>query len=287
MRRAILFWYYRDPEVCRTRVAQLARHNPGLPIFGLYGGARHNATAFANIEARLDDVWHYDDDQDADWKWRHGDRMLARWHARRGHSLAWDQIFVAQWDFLACAPLSPLFDAVGPCQIYLPGLRSLDGLATRWWWTRADSPESTDYARFIAHMQAQNYNGPFEACQFLASLMHRNFLDAYAKVADTVPGFLEYKLPAWARAHGFEPVDLPDLPVTWPGEPAPSNLVTLSATKREIDPLDILAELIRPGGRRYFHPVHRPMPVHFSSWAAFMAHYLPRLIKRTLLGKST
>lgn len=280
MQRAILFWYYRDPDVCTARLAQLTRLNPGWPIYGLYGGPPEHAAAFLEAERALSDVWRFDEVRNAEWKWLFGDRMLARWYRERGHALAWDSLFIAQWDFLACAPLAPLFDVLEADQVLLPGLRPLDGFAARWWWTRADSPEAPRYAAFQADMRARGYIGPFEACQFLAALLPRAFLAAYTADGSDAPGFLEYKLPAWARLLGFRPVTLPALPVIWPGEPARRSV--LRATKQPIDTCDILSELIRPHGARYFHPVHRPLPTRRAAWAGLIAANLPRLVLRGL-----
>ena len=45
-RLAILFWYYKDPELCADRVADLRKLNPGTPIHGLFGGDAATFEAF-------------------------------------------------------------------------------------------------------------------------------------------------------------------------------------------------------------------------------------------------
>ncbi len=279
---AILFWYYREPGLCLNRLHALKRLNPGTPIFGLYGGPPGDRPQFATLRDALDDDWAFAESRDPDWKWRHGDQMLSRWYESRGQSLAWARLVIAQWDLLTCAPLSRYFSGLAPDTVYLPGLRALEPLRTRWWWTRPGTPEGEDFEAFVTHMAEHHaYTGPFEACQFLAASLPRAFMAAYARLAPAEPGFLEYKLPAYARALGFTPVDLAPLRVTWPGEPQPGRTV-LTAAKRDIDDLDIAAELLHPRGTRIFHPVTQPMPVGRSAWVAFIARRLPRLAYRTL-----
>ncbi|MEW6118576.1 MAG: hypothetical protein AB1593_00655 [Pseudomonadota bacterium] len=282
---AILFWYYRAPELCSGRLRELARLNPGVPIFGLYGGDPKSYPQFAGLGTLLDDDWVFEDVRDADWKWRHGDQMLSRWFEARGHALAWDRLVIAQWDLLACAPMARYFSGLQKNEVYLPGLRPIEPLRARWWWTRPGTPEGADYLAFVDHMARQyRYRGPFEACQFMTAGLPRAFMAAYARASSPEPGFLEYKLPAYARALGFSPVDLPHLHVAWPGE-TPSGRVVLTAAKRDIDDLDIAAELLRPEGARLFHPVTRTMPIGARAWTTFVARRLPRLASRSLRSR--
>jgi hypothetical protein len=281
-RRAILFWYYCNPELCASRLRQLVRLNPGVPLFGLYGGTSADAPRFKEAESLLDDCWHFDETRDTEWKWRHGDQMLSRWFERRGAGLEWDSVVVVQWDVLALAPLARIFADLAPRDVYLPGLRPLAPLRDRWWWTRPGTPQGDDYLAFVQHMAEHHaYTGPFEACQFLAAVLPRGFMAAYAQVAAPEPGFLEYKLPTFARALGFNLPSLPTLRVAWPGE-AQHQRIVLTAAKRDIPDLDIAAELLTPGGARLFHPVTRPMPVSARAWAGFVARRLPRLATNTV-----
>ena len=38
MKLAIVFWFYKEPDICRERLEFIKNKNPGLKIFGLYGG---------------------------------------------------------------------------------------------------------------------------------------------------------------------------------------------------------------------------------------------------------
>jgi len=38
MKLAVLFWFYKEPEICHNRLEILRQHNPTVPIYGLYGG---------------------------------------------------------------------------------------------------------------------------------------------------------------------------------------------------------------------------------------------------------
>ena len=40
MKLAILFWFYKEPEICKNRLELLKKYNSDLKIFGLYGGGK-------------------------------------------------------------------------------------------------------------------------------------------------------------------------------------------------------------------------------------------------------
>jgi hypothetical protein len=35
---AILYWFYKEPEVTKNHLQMIRRHNPGRKIYGLFGG---------------------------------------------------------------------------------------------------------------------------------------------------------------------------------------------------------------------------------------------------------
>jgi hypothetical protein len=78
MRLAALFWFYADFDVCENRLRLLRLFNPGLPIYGLYGGSAEDVEeARRRLGPLLDDFYAYGGAEPAAWKWRHGDRVIA------------------------------------------------------------------------------------------------------------------------------------------------------------------------------------------------------------------
>ena len=230
--------------------------NPGTPIFGLYGGAPERFASFAALARWLDDSWCFADDRDPSWKWRHGDLMIADWYTQRGHALAWDSVAVIQWDMLVCAPLERIFTPLARDEAYFPGLRPLVEVSDFWWWVRTGTPEGDVYRAFEASLRAARIDTAVWACQFVTAVLPRRFLARYAALPPDELGFLEYKLPTYAKAFGFACRTYAQLPVAWEAEPIQPARVVLSAGKAPIAARDILREL-RSGRTRLFHPVTR------------------------------
>lgn len=275
---AILFWYYKEPDICADRLRLLCQLNKNIPIYGLYGGELADFPAYQTaLKAWLDDNWTFPETKQGNWKWRHGDLMLSAWQQGRGRHLQWDTLVVMQWDMLALAPVNHIFHPLEKNEIYLPGLRPMEELEPHWWWVRPGTSQGDEYSRFKAQL-AERYAffGPYQACQFITAALPRTFLDSYAQIPEPELGFLEYKLPAYANLFGTPIRELPHLRVTWPGEWHRAGRVTLTAAKREIRDMDIIVERLTPGGARLFHPVSRPFPSESSGLIKLMLQGLAR-----------
>lgn len=268
-RIAALFWFYHAFDACRDRLELLRRLNPGTPVFALYGGPRETAEAARAVLGDLCDDFHaYDGPEDSHWKWIHGDRLLADWHARRGRELAWDSVLVVQWDLLLAAPLSEVLAGLRVGEAVFPGDRPLDEVAGWWGWAGGGGAwQAREMAGFRALLRERfGYDGPLWCCLFLAAVLPRAFLDRYVAEGAPEPGFLEYKLPTLARLWGTPVRALRQFTPWWRADPltrdAPAAERVLNATRDAVDPALIAAELAKPDGRRVFHPVFE------TPWAA-------------------
>ena len=93
MKLAILFWFYKEPEVCKNRLEILRQNNPKTPIYGVYGGNPQEAEQFESVlSPYLDDFHAFIEDKDSLWKWLQGDLLLTHWYRERGKDLDWDTI---------------------------------------------------------------------------------------------------------------------------------------------------------------------------------------------------
>jgi hypothetical protein len=284
-RFAILFWYYKQPEVCLGRAKLLRRLNPDSLILGLYGGEPDGFVRFQHLLVdSLDDNWAYPGGKDAEWKWRHGDRMICEWFEARGHAFDWDTLAIMQWDMLALAPIDQLFGSLQRDELYLPGLRPLDEIESRWWWTRPGTEVHADYLAFkdwIAHHLG--YRGAFQACQFVTAALPRAFLQRHAVVERPELGFLEYTLPVYAAAFGYSVRDLPHLTTHWVGDAAPARRITLSASKADIPVTTLVTERLAPAGARLFHPVTRRFPSSRSGLFIWLLAQSAAIVIRKIL----
>ena len=136
----ILFWFYRDALLCENRLRMIRRLNPGVPIFGLYGGPLNEQAAYTKAASMMDDLWVFPDDMDTRWKWRNGDLVLSRWYAERGVTLAFDSVFLAQWDLVVTVPLKDLLPDLAPGEMLLSGVRPVREVEDWWLWTARRRP---------------------------------------------------------------------------------------------------------------------------------------------------
>jgi hypothetical protein len=243
MRLAILFWFYKHLDLCESRVRLLRQFNPGLPIFGLNGG---EAASLA-----VDDLYRCPW-EDPGRKWWYGDVMLLDWYRQRGRHLEWDSIAVVQWDALVLSPIAALLPDLQKDQLFLTGLGELtpDDEAA-WHWTRPDQPQRHAYEQFLLHVW--NRHGQMWRplwCIFIFAVLPRVFFERYGDV-DHRLGFLEYRLPTYARILGvpFYRRDLGcchGLPMNGCGQEIPRGYID--------------QQMSNPTGHRLFHPYFAPYP---------------------------
>lgn len=268
MQLCILFWFYKDFGLCAERLASLRRLNPGVPIYGLYGGPPAGAEeACAPLRDRLDDLYAFPEARDGHWKWLNGDRVLAAWMRDRGAELAWDTLVLVQWDMLVAAPVRELFGGLRQGEAFFSGFRPMAEVSHWWGWAKGHDPEKAGMlGAFQALLRGEyGYGGPLWCCLFIVVCLPREFLSRYAAAGPPEPGFLEYKMPTLAKLWGapvrtdlgFEP--------WWAADPstreAPTSARVLNAVGEEVSLETIQAELGRPGGARVFHPYTGPLPV--------------------------
>jgi glycosyltransferase involved in cell wall biosynthesis len=172
----------------------IRRVNPGVPVFGLYGGEHASIGKFGVATELLDDLWLHHE-VSAEWAWRNGDLMLAHWYTERGQHLDWQQIFVHQWDLLTTIPARD-FATSAQDEILLPGVRSLDEVTDHWVWIQPWSIYYSEFQSFCGHPHISGRR--MLASVFILATLTRNFLTDYATTARDVPGFIEYRLPTIA-----------------------------------------------------------------------------------------
>jgi hypothetical protein len=271
---AALFWFYGHLDVCENRLRLLRALNPGLPIYGLYGGeGEGEAEARRRLEPLMEDFYAFAEARDGQWKWRHGDRLIAAWMRERGACLDWETVVVVQWDLLILEPLRTLFGGLKPAQALFSGDRPASEVRAWWGWLKGDDPDKrAELESFRAWLRSQDADPEaLWCCLFIVAALPREYLVRYAASGPPEPGFLEYKMPTLARRFGTEVVSNPALDPWWAANPAtkavPKHLRTLNAVGQDVTPGTVLRHLRRRGGRRLFHPYRARFPV----WLARLA----------------
>ena len=265
---ACLFWFYKSPELCANRLQLLRRHNPNLRIYGLFGGPPSEAHLFQeSLTPWLDDFYVFTQEHTPHWKWYHGDQMIVDWYRQRGRSLNWDTVFIAQWDMLVFDDLSNQFSMLQKDELLLSGLRPIHEVDPWWYYVRPNSPEREEYESFITYVRDQHgFDGTPLCCEFIIACLPRIFIERYADIPKPDLGFLEYKIPTYAKIFGIQIcLDHPHQP--WWGDAPDAASVSLFARTLNAETLNVPLRVIEahriwPRGRRIFHPVADAYPLN-------------------------
>ncbi len=262
----ILFWFYKDFEICRERLEQLRGLNKDIKIFALYGGALEEEQGARNSLADIvDDFYYFPHEKAPDWKWKHGDQLIVDWFSSRGKDLDWETIFVLQWDMLVLSPLEEIFSDLEPGQIVLSGYRPISEIVE--WWPWAKPPLSSDLDKFKAYLKVElGYQEDLYACLFVIACLPRDFLYNYSELSNPEIGFLEYKLPTMANYFKTPVFSSTQTTPWWASDPltadAPESEKVINAVGIEISESVIFSELEKQNGKRIFHPFYGKYSSH-------------------------
>lgn len=266
-RLAILFWFYKDLDTCENRLLHLRRLNRGVPIFALYGGGPAGEDeARRRLGRFVDDFYTFQEAQSPEWKWQHGDRLIAAWHRDRGHTLDWDTVVIIQWDMLILEPIGKAFASLQRDHVLFSGRRP-EREVNRWWgWVKDDDPrKAQDFAAFRERIRRDyGYSGEIWCCLFIVACLPRCFLDRYVAAGPPLEGFLEYKMPTMAEIFGIPACTDHAYDPWWASNPAtrgaPARQRVLNAVGQDV-PFDIVLEVAAARAeQKIIHPFRRPIP---------------------------
>ena len=245
-RIAILYIYHDRAAMCASRLRVLRALNPGVDIYGLYGGTRERRAEFAAVEALLDDAWACEHG-DGPWRWRNIDKMMDLWYQERGQYRDWSVLFEHQADLLVANSVSTYTALTpGPRDMLFYrnplGFRVLERL--QWPWLSVGLDELRG---FMNHLHAR-YGSDEAFCgqNIFFTIASRSFFEEFIGQVFPVPGVVEYRSPSLARAAGYRLVDY---------HPPQADVNCMSfATGHQ--PLErVLSELASATGARMFHRV--------------------------------
>ena len=291
MNLAILFWLYKEPELCRHRVQHLRRYNSQTPIYALFGGDSKDAPKYeAALRDYIDDFYVFDEPPPpgADgsisefrggvhWKYLYGDLLISSWYKHRGKKFEWDTIVVVQWDMLLFGAISEVFSCLEKDQILLSGLRPIREVESNWAWvTPKNAAARARYLEFLEYVQTRyGYSADPLCCLSIITCYPRSFLNEFSQIERPELGFLEYKLPIYAQIfrtpictnHPFKP--------WWAAVEPFESSSTLRARPVEIGLPTIVSNLMKTNGARVFHPYWHEIPTGPVQWsAALLKWYL-------------
>lgn len=261
MNLAIIFWFYKNPEVCENRLKLLKKYNPELPIFGLYGGDKKYSSKYKKrLSEYLDDFYlSSKHNKSSDWKWINGDLVILDWYDKRGKMLKWDSVIIIQWDALVLGPIKKQFSKLKKNDFFISGIRTLDySIETRWNWTKKGSKERKNYLAFKKLIAEEyGYTKKLLCSLFIVQIFPRIFFKKWSAIKNKKVGMLEYKIPTYAKIFNI-PIYKKDLGVWWFQQRGIKReirgMTPLNARGVEISKTLIDKELKKKNGFRIFHP---------------------------------
>ncbi len=263
MELAVLFWFYKEPEICINHLQHIKKNNPNIKIFGLYGGDKKKAEEYKiKLKGYLDNFFvttlH---NKSRDWKWIHGDLMILDWYQNCGKKLKeWDSVAVIQWDVLILGNIKKQFPKIKKNEIFISGTRVLDiSIEKKWNWTKLGNKKRRNYLNFCKYIKdCYGYSNRLLCSLFILEIFPKSFFEKWLTVKNKEIGMLEYKVPTYAKIFGI-PFYKRNLGVWWFNKKARRGETALNARGVEIKKEYIEKELDKKSGFRIFHP-------YFKKW---------------------
>ncbi|HED65577.1 MAG TPA: hypothetical protein ENJ09_08480 [Planctomycetes bacterium] len=281
MRLAVLFWCYKAPDLCEDRLAHLRRQDPDVKVFVLFGGDPAEAKAFEErLSPYANDFYCFEGEppvgsEELDvlfrggthWKYYFGDLLIAAWYRERGRELEFDSITLIQWDMVMWGRVSEVFASLGEGEALFSGLRPIAPVEDKWAWTTPDRPEErARYLEFLDHVRSLGFDGEPEGYVAVVTCLPRAFLERFIEIERPDLGFLEYRLPIYARLFGTPICERHPFRPWWGAVEPYSKDHTLRARPVEIRPWTIRKNLRDPNGARLFHPYWHRTPAGLIGW---------------------
>jgi hypothetical protein len=263
LKRLILFRFHGSLDICANRLELLHRFNPGTRIIGLWGGDRSGLQEARQVLAScLEYIWDIPVES-PHWKWQNGDLSLLMWYRQEGRHIPFDMLHLVEWDLLLLASLDRIYGETGREGVALTGLTPLERIQQNWAWTSAE-PHATEWRQLREHVRDRyRWDGPHFACQGPANAFSKAFLERYSQ--EDIPELVheELRIPLYARVLGFEVAGLPRI---YREIKDPKEMKFFNCESQLIKERVIRWELLKPWGRRVFHPYRKCFHLGYSGW---------------------
>jgi hypothetical protein len=247
MKRAILFRYHNiDPDICVERLTHLKMFNPGVKIYGLYGGDENLFHKYEVLTKQWIEHNYCVRGKEKRWKWLSSDLGARYWFETMGKEEAFDVLHIVEWDLLLLDSLENLYKNVPEGGMALSGLNSVSNLYGQWMWVSI--PEWT---LLLSHVRKNySYNKKPYGSLGPGTTVPRLFLENYSRY--DVPDWCidEVRFPLFGQLIGCSLHDT-GFYRKWFDE---EEDVFFNCINKYIQKDTIEAELRKEDGRRAFHP---------------------------------
>lgn len=277
MNLAVLFWFYKDVEVCVNRLQILRRFNPTIKIFGFYGGDLGKENLFnSKLSPFLDDFYAFKEIKTHHWKWINGDLMINSWFEKRGVNLNWDSITLIQADMVFIGNIKEKFKGLERNEILLSSIREIKEVQEWWYWVKDRKDLYQEFYQYMVNNLGYKHE-PL-CCQYVIVCLPRVFLENYSQVENPELGFIEYRVPMYAQLFGIPFNENLKFECWWRDDPSAKKTLVqnrvLTGDKMQIPLWVIIYNLVRKNGARIFHPFDPIFPLNVKGAFNFTKNLL-------------
>lgn len=266
LKLAILFWFYKDLDVCENRLQLLKKHNPDSKIYGLFGWPKSQENKFKKKLNKYLDNFYTTPEKNSFKKWIHGDLYLLDRYQKRWRKLEWDSIIIAQRDLLIFQPIKDIFKWIKKDEIFLPHHDLITKkVESDWHWTSSQQFKQTDnnkktkahmrgnYLEFKKYIKKEYwFKSTLPRTIFMTAILPRIFFEKYQTVKEIEIGFLEYKIPTYTKIFKIKRFKKYLWEKIIPVDKCPMNADAIEIKKEYIS-----SQLKRKNWRRVFHPYYK------------------------------
>ncbi|MFO7977560.1 MAG: hypothetical protein R6U64_02770 [Bacteroidales bacterium] len=261
MKRIILYRYHENLALCIDRLTLIRGLNPGVPVYGLYGGPDHECEKFSTPLSHLLDGIYCIRNKSGYWKWGNSDLAFRLWYQDYGHRLDFDSVIVLEWDLVLFEPIEKLYAHIQPGQVGMTGLTPLSNVEKKWFWTR-DPSRREEWLKLLEHVtRYHHYDQAPYASLCPGVIMPKAFLEAYNAIEIPELAHDELRLPLYAQVLGFELADLGFYKKWFSAQ----EWSLFNCNDLPISAAIIEKELAKSNGRKVFHPFREMISERFSN----------------------
>ena len=258
MKRIAVFRYHKEFEIVKERVKLFKLINPGILLYGIYGGERNKYDESNRILGKLFESNYFLDNNDVWWKWFHGDIIYQLWHRDVGQYLRFDVAHIIEWDLLLLDTIENLYGNIDKEALGCTGLVPLKQIEAEWYWIR-NMERREEYKKFINYV-TENFSVNVDGYGMLGPgiSLPRSFLDRLLKIKMvSINTSDELKLPVWAQITGNQLQDN-GFYKKWFSK---KEKKFFNANEADIKLKTIRRQLKKNNGRRAFHPFRKHFDV--------------------------
>jgi hypothetical protein len=273
VKRIVLFRFHKKPHVCKSNLRLLRRHNPGIQIFGLFGGTEERLQYFEEILGPYLETIYCIRGKTSHWKRTHGDLAIRLWYMEFGRTLSFDVVHHVEWDLMFLKPLEKIYEHIPNDGVGLTSLTLLRNIEKKWYWLSEESQRHDWHELLRFAKDRYRYNQEPYACEFVGACLPKKFLEEYSLVEIPELCHDELRVPLFSQVFKLKQYNTH---ICRKGFDEPDD--HFNCNSKEIRIQAILKECANPSGSRAFHPIRNALVFDMASYVAKLV-FINRMAK--------